>query len=32
MDPAFAVAVVLLVLTFFINIAAKLAGKKLKQK
>ena len=32
MDPAFAVAVVLLVLTFAINLAAKAAGKKLRQK
>ena len=32
MNPAFAVAVVLLVLTLLINLAAKLAGKKLKQK
>ena len=32
MDPAFAVAVVLLVLTLAINLAAKAAGKKLRQK
>ena len=32
MDPAFAVAVVLLVLSLVINLAAKLAGRKLKQK
>lgn len=32
MDPAFAVAVVLLGLTFLINLCAKLAGKKLRQK
>ena len=32
MDPAFAVAVVLLVLTFGINLAAKAAGKRLRQK
>lgn len=32
MDPAFAVAVVLLALTFIINLCAKLAGKKLRQK
>ncbi len=32
MDPAFAVAVVLLVLALAINLAAKLAGKKLRQK
>ena len=32
MDPAFAVAVVLLALTFLINLCAKLAGKKLRQK
>lgn len=32
MDPAFAVAVVLLVLTLTINLAAKAAGKKLRQK
>lgn len=32
MDPAFAVAVVLLVLTLAINLAAKAAGNKLRQK
>ncbi len=32
MDPAFAVAVVLLVLTFGINLAAKAAGRRLRQK
>ena len=32
MDPAFTVAVVLLVLTLAINLAAKAAGKKLRQK
>ena len=32
MDPAFAVAVVLLVLTLAINLAAKAASKKLRQK
>ena len=32
MDPAFAVAVVLLVLSLAINLAAKAAGKKLRQK
>ena len=32
MDPAFAVAVVLLALTLAINLAAKAAGKKLRQK
>lgn len=32
MDPAFAVAVVLLVLTLAINLAAKAEGKKLRQK
>ena len=32
MDPAFAVAVVLLVLTLAINLAAKAVGKKLRQK
>ena len=32
MDPAFAVAVVLLVLTLAINLAAKAAGKKLRKK
>ena len=32
MNPAFAVAVVLLVLTLAINLAAKAAGKKLRQK
>ena len=32
MDPAFAVAVVLLALTFLINLAAKVVGKKLRQK
>ena len=32
MDPAFAVAVVLLVLTLAISLAAKAAGKKLRQK
>ena len=32
MDPAFAVAVVLLVLTFGVNLAAKAAGKRLRQK
>ena len=32
MDPAFAVAVVLLVLSLVINLAAKWAGRKLKQK
>ena len=31
-DSAFAVAVVLLVIAFVINIAAKLAGKKLKNR
>ena len=31
-DSAFAVAVVLLVIAFAINIAAKLAGKKLKKR
>ncbi len=32
MDPAFAVAVVLLVLTFLINLAAKVVGKRLRQR
>lgn len=32
MDPAFTVAVVLLGLTLFINLAAKIMGRKLKQK
>lgn len=32
LDPAFGVAVVLLVLTFLINLAAKIVGRKLRQK